>query len=70
MIWIKIALLKNKELAGFRPCRGRKGGGGPPKFGGMSHDVAENKGRKKFIPRKSPMFMKIKELSVSATMLL
>jgi hypothetical protein len=32
---------------------GRNTGGGPPKFGGMSHDVVENKGRKKFIRRKS-----------------
>jgi hypothetical protein len=32
---------------------GGRQGGGPPKFVGKSHDVEENKGRKKLIPRKS-----------------
>jgi hypothetical protein len=32
---------------------GRNPGGGPPKFGGMSNDVIENKGQEKFIRRKS-----------------
>jgi hypothetical protein len=53
MIWIKILSLNNKDLAGSGRRSGGNPGGGPPKFAGMSHDVLENKGQKKFIRRKS-----------------
>jgi hypothetical protein len=47
------SFIEKKGVRGSRLALGRNAGGGPPKFGGMSHDVIEKKWRKKFIQRKS-----------------
>jgi hypothetical protein len=56
--------LKNKDLASRGKALGQRLGGGPPKFVGMSHDVIENKGRKKVTWRFATILLKAKGLFV------